>query len=347
MFVVFRSKSARGHAFTLVELLVVIAIIGILVALLLPAVQAAREAARRSQCTNNLKQFGLGLHNYHDTHKGFPIGGTGTSGTLPRAGWQTLVLPFMEQGPLHDQLHFDGPRPGVEYGGVQGSVTRQVLADGDEAGEKQVPYAMCPSSNWPSHMPGSTSTQFKTTANWAQSTYTGSIGSQPTPSANGACSPFNAFAESFPGCSAAETNYARSTNPQCVSGMFSYYGVFLKISNVTDGTSNAIFVGEVRPDCHSHATYGWWFSNSMGNAHASTVAPINEATTCDKSKQISNPDCTAKNNYNYSWGFKSPHPGGTQFLMVDGSVHFLSETIDHGTYQRLGGRADGEPVGEF
>ncbi len=344
-----RGGAGRRRGFTLVELLVVIAIIGVLVALLLPAVQAAREAARRMQCTNNLKQFGLGLHNYHDVYGGFPIGSTGANHPLPRAGWQVRVLPFMEQTPLWDQLHMDGPRPGVNYGGVVGSVTRQVLADGDEAGEKQVPYAMCPSDTWRSHVPASTSTPFKTTANWAQSTYTGSIGSQRTPSGNSACNPFLSFAENMPGCAESELNYGRSTNPRCISGMFSYWGVYLRMQDVTDGTSNVLFVGEVRPDCHSHPTYGWWFSNGMGNAHASTVAPINERTTCDRvpASQISNPACVGKANYNYSWGFKSFHPGGANFLLVDGSVQFLSETIDHITYQRLGGRSDGQPVGQF
>ena len=93
------------RAFTLVELLVVIAIIGILIALLLPAVQAAREAARRAQCTNNLKQLGISLHNYHDTYKGFPCGFI-VSGTAPHEfGWGSLVLPFMEQSSLGDQMN--------------------------------------------------------------------------------------------------------------------------------------------------------------------------------------------------------------------------------------------------
>ena len=104
------SAGTRRPAFTLVELLVVIAIIGILIALLLPAVQAAREAARRSQCTNNLKQIGLALHNYHDTHKSFPTGMVtfwpdppGSHVTdEPVWGWAALVLPFIEQKPLHD-----------------------------------------------------------------------------------------------------------------------------------------------------------------------------------------------------------------------------------------------------
>ncbi len=94
------SKTKRG--FTLIELLVVIAIIGVLIALLLPAVQAAREAARRSQCTNNLKQIGLGLHNYHSSHNTFPLGGVCNSGGYGCVAWngmsaQALMLPFMEQ----------------------------------------------------------------------------------------------------------------------------------------------------------------------------------------------------------------------------------------------------------
>ena len=93
----------RWSAFTLVELLVVIAIIGILIALLLPAVQAAREAARRSQCTNNLKQIGLAMHNYHDSFKSFPSGDV--IGSHGPSGW-VLILPFMEQGNIHDQLEF-------------------------------------------------------------------------------------------------------------------------------------------------------------------------------------------------------------------------------------------------
>ena len=136
-----------------------------------------------------------------------------------------------------------------------------------------------------------------------------------------------------------------------ISGMFSYWGVVLGIRDVTDGTSNTIMVGEVRPDCFTvaHRTWGWWFSNSNGNAHASTVTPINETTTCQNApKRITNPACTDPVNYNYSWGFKSFHIGGAQFLWVDGSVRFVSQNIDHAvTFQRLGGRADGQVVGDF
>ncbi|MCA9162317.1 MAG: DUF1559 domain-containing protein, partial [Planctomycetales bacterium] len=107
----------RQHAFTLVELLVVIAIIGVLVAMLLPAVQAAREAARRSSCSNNMKQLGLALHNYHDTYKALPAGawmfnaaGAGstscTTGNGRRAPWTVSILPFIEQNNIYDKVDF-------------------------------------------------------------------------------------------------------------------------------------------------------------------------------------------------------------------------------------------------
>ena len=100
--------SQRPRGFTLVELLVVIAIIGILIALLLPAVQAAREAARRLQCTNSLKQIGLAIHNYESTHRKYPPSGAGPPGPSPlHHGFFTFLLPYLEQGAIHDQYHWD------------------------------------------------------------------------------------------------------------------------------------------------------------------------------------------------------------------------------------------------
>ena len=117
----------RRKAFTLVELLVVIAIIGILIALLLPAVQAAREAARRTQCNNHLKQLGLALHNYHDTYKTMPPGATGIY-WRPRASgqwgfsWFVHILPFVEQGTMWDQVYIGGNHPGWAYSGQSGGL---------------------------------------------------------------------------------------------------------------------------------------------------------------------------------------------------------------------------------
>src|SRR5689334_985467 len=100
----------RRTAFTLVELLVVIAIIGILVALLLPAVQAAREAARRATCLNHLKQIGIGLHNYHDANRVLASGWISKAGDQAEWGWATFLLPFIEQGPLYSQLKVNDRR---------------------------------------------------------------------------------------------------------------------------------------------------------------------------------------------------------------------------------------------
>ncbi|MEC8306046.1 MAG: DUF1559 domain-containing protein, partial [Planctomycetota bacterium] len=131
-------KSRRG--FTLVELLVVIAIIGILIALLLPAVQMAREAARRISCGNNLKQYGIALHLYHDTHKQIPPGGGrgwGTPVQNPRIGWQVRVLPFMEQNALYERLNQNAAAAYDGFVPFEGQNVR--------ARTIQVPYAMCPS----------------------------------------------------------------------------------------------------------------------------------------------------------------------------------------------------------
>ena len=130
-----RSRPSGTRGFTLVELLVVIAIIGILIALLLPAVQAAREAARRSQCSNNMKQLGLGLHNYHDAHKVFPPSAiTIESGAEccntyggPNISGLTMLLPYLEQTAIHDQYNFDVGQQGINSGGTcQARIINQV-----------------------------------------------------------------------------------------------------------------------------------------------------------------------------------------------------------------------------
>lgn len=321
------SVSVPRPGFTLVELLVVIAIIGVLVGLLLPAVQAAREAARRMQCSNNLKQFGLAIHNYHDQQGRFPPAGLSNihpNTQRPHVGWIVRVLPQMEQQSLYDQLNFSIGIP------------NQVLASGLQAREHQIPMARCPSDDYPATFEG-----------WVQANYTGSMGSQLSSGGSTACHFYNIHAETLPGGNA---TYGATNDPRRISGMFSYYGVMLSFRDVKDGTSNTIQVGETLPACHptTHRR-GWWWANSTGNCFATTIVPINEFTTCEWAKphQITNPACTNPGIFAISQGFRSRHPGGAHFTMVDGSVTFLSETINHKTFQNLGGRSDGNVISEL
>jgi prepilin-type N-terminal cleavage/methylation domain-containing protein len=346
----------RWRAFTLVELLVVIAIIGILIALLLPAVQAAREAARRSQCSNNLKQFGLALHNYHDVSKVFAPAGQNWG--YPYISWQVRIMPYAEQSAPYNAVKSWGDNQVRTIAESDEGNTRWAEAPVGPGGQRarqsiQAPYTRCPSDG---------AGNLERDGNWMSTNYSGSLGSQRTPSNDSNCQPYLNQAGAGvnyedPGGSADHGNTCSKTT---LSGMFGrllggsaqgsprgYCGEAVGIADVTDGTSNTIFVGEILPECQDH-TAGWWHYNGMGNAHASTSVPINEMTTCtNASSRVTFPNCRAQSNWNLTWGFRSKHPGGAQFLLVDGSARFLSETIDYRTYQRLGGRRDGQPVGQF
>ena len=335
----FASRRLRG-AFTLIELLVVIAIIAVLVALLLPAVQQAREAARRTQCKNNLKQYGLALHNYHETFGLFPPGGDAqTWGNSNSLNWQAKILPYTDQMSIYTQINFElwsnvtTPIPGGP---------NQVLRDGLVLQAHKLPYALCPSDG---HM-----LQNPLWGQVAQTNYTGSMGSQgnvSNPGAGGAsCNQWQQFALMV------NPNNADTLDPTQVSGMFCRDGASIKLSLVTDGTSNTILVGEVLPSCNDHASGGLWQTNGMGDAHASTIVPINTYNTCNYTlgtnwAPVTNTQCTDASNWNWSWGFRSVHPGGAHFLFTDGSVHFLAASISMQTYQYLGGKADGFTVGEY
>lgn len=317
-------RSRLRRAFTLIELLVVIAIIAVLIALLLPAVQQAREAARRSQCKNNLKQYGLALANYHDTYNMFAIGGTGGCCARPPAlSFQARLLPFIDQAPLFNQINFS-----------LADATAQTLTSGSRMSTTILAVALCPSDgSMPSNPVGGV---------WAQSNYDASLGSQGNVSVSASCNPYQTFAQQL-------TNNGDTLNIALISGMGSRDGPSIRIRDVTDGTSNTLHMGEVLPACNDHSSGGMWHSNGMGNFHSSTIVPINDFTTCPFATggQIRFPACTNRNNWNISWGFRSRHVGGAHFVLVDGSVRFLSENINHTTYQNLGGRADGKVVGEF
>jgi prepilin-type N-terminal cleavage/methylation domain-containing protein/prepilin-type processing-associated H-X9-DG protein len=325
-------KRNISKGFTLVELLVVIAIIGILVALLLPAVQAAREAARRMSCSNNLKQLGLALHNYHDTYKRFPLGASHPNA----ANWSTIhpdhhgslivgLLPFFEQQNLHDACDFTTD---TAYNSVLPGSTEKVH-------EQWIDTLVCPSDEQeyldgnPLYHGTGSSTQGQ---KWATSHYAASMGNQ----AFGAC-PFqgNMFGNG-------PSFHGHDLTGKEISGVFSHIAWGANIAEVRDGTSNTIAMGEMLPKCSYHARDGWMHINSLWYA---TTCPINH-NTCPGEPGYDAP-CSAPQAWSCDMAFKSRHPGGAQFVFCDGSVHFLNENLDYVTYQKLGDRFDGQPIGEY
>jgi prepilin-type N-terminal cleavage/methylation domain-containing protein len=340
-----RSLAVPRRAFTLIELLVVIAIIAILIALLLPAVQQAREAARRTQCKNNLHQLGLALHNYHDVYGQFPMTVFNTDGALgptwdhaPQGNYLVRLLPYIDQAPLFNSLNFS-------LRGTPWSLPNfeaQVDANGKLYRHYSVPGFLCPSE--PSPLIDGHS---------AKSNYALSMGNQAMPAQNGTCTDFpgNNFGTGAHGHGNTHHNEPHSG---VTSGIISRMYWAAKIRDITDGTSNTIAGGEIRPQCGDHSRNGWFHFNSMWIA---TTAPINYPIACVREEPIeingvrynhdTAPGCHHFTNWQTSQGFKSRHVGGAQFVLADGSARFISENIDYMTYQRLGDRRDGQVVGEF
>jgi len=328
-----RKRPGRPAAFTLVELLVVITIIGILIALLLPAVQAAREAARRAQCANNLKQLGVALHNYHQACGQFPLGSgynlnalstPGSGHPDDHANVFVALLPYIEQQALFDACDF-----------TQNTPHNSVLPDGRPVHEVWISALLCPSAQGKKYyLPDNNPFWHDTDGQkWAVSNYGLSMGNQ---SLVTGC-PFggNMFGTG-------PANHGHSTNGSQISGVFSHLAWGAAIMEIRDGTSNTIALGEVLPECSWHGRDGWMHINSLWCA---TTCPINYPT-CTAQPDY-DPSCSAPNAWSCDMGFKSRHPGGCHFVFCDGSVQFLGESIDYETYQKLGDRRDGRPIGPY
>jgi prepilin-type N-terminal cleavage/methylation domain-containing protein len=304
-------KSKHRPGFSLVELLVVMAIIGILVALLLPAVQAAREAARRAQCSNNLKQIGLAVLTYEDVHKSLAPGGIFDSASgIKRGSVLVHLLPFMEQPHLHSAIDFR--LPSIEGQTLPGSTQKISSA--------LISSYICPSDNHSDFFGGS-----------ALHNYSASRGPTEVYD-NPACScshPWQGLA------------MAPLDDKSRFAGPFTRVGSVSGLEEVTDGLTNTIFFGEVRPNCSEHARNGWLASNN-GSGYCTTLIPINFDTCNDNAPDPCNRSC----NWNTEVGLKSAHPGGSQFLLGDGSVRFIGATINHQAYQYLGAKNDGQAVND-
>jgi prepilin-type N-terminal cleavage/methylation domain-containing protein len=350
----------RRRAFTLIELLVVIAIIAILVALLLPAVQQAREAARRSQCKSNLKQLGLATHNYLDVHGTLPMnmhcrssagcGGTEWGGHS-KGSYMVHLLPYIDQTAIYEAINFDGTL-NIETAFVPGSTTKRVHA-------LQITALKCPSGT------GRLWNNNNGDSGRARSDYAGSQGSQRADS-HAICAGF--FQNSaggtgqgnyFPGNDGSH-GHGNSTTGEDLSGLFSRSYAAIRLKDITDGTSNVVMFGEIRMGCSDHQQNGWMHFNSL---HARTSVPPNYPTDCphdtDGAAEADlawGPDkvrCTHDrcgdcwNHHTVTWGFKSRHIGGVHMVLADGATRFISDNIDYATWQALGSRRDGTPLGEF
>lgn len=307
------APATRPLGFTLVELLVVIAIIGVLVALLLPAVQQAREAARRMQCANNLKQLGLAAHNYHDTHLSFPSGDifpeldacrTGNAGpcdagkAIPRIGWGTLILPYIEQAALYDA--------------IRNASNEFSLGYTDPA---VLPLAQTPLSGYrcPSDIMGDINPHRR------------SVGTS-----------------NYIGVGGNTTHAAIDLWPAIYwNGVFSHNSK-TNMRDITDGTSNTALFGErdgAWDSNPSRQVAGIWIGVHQPQFPEGHFYFMNDHVDVGN---INNP-----NPIDYWRSFGSLHPGGAHFSLADGSVRFVSETINGETYKNLGAMNDGNVLGEY
>jgi len=315
---------SRAAGFTLVELLVVIAIIGVMVGLLLPAVQAAREAARRMSCQNNLKQIGLGLHNYHDTFKVFPAGfymnndnhANGTAKTPQDLSnglaWSTMILPFIEQGPLYDLIQTQTLSFGRHWELANGAAPANAIA----AARTGVNSYVCPSDTMG-------------LINTKRSSY-------------------------------GNTNYVGNSGNSAANdrrGIF-FSNSRIGMRDITDGTSNTIMVIERSATRDSSTVLNcggavcdwngglWIGARYRGNAvgwHPGIESTDTESYGGTATYMVNASNAT----WGSSWGSSSLHPGGLQAVLCDGSVKFITESIDLVMYNWLRNRADGNVIGEY
>lgn len=300
------SFSGANAGFTLIELLVVIAIIGILVALLLPAVQQARAAARRTHCRNNLKQIGLAIHNYHDVHRRFPPGNTNDveqggwiADPLARHihSWESMILPFIEASPLYESIDYD---------------VSALHPNNLPAASTVIPAYRCPSYTGPEYSTDENYTRFA--PNYAISNYVAM------------------------GASDVGHIYGQNT------GLFQPDGTIYPLSGtraaeVSDGLSNTVVIVETREE-----KMAVWIDGGTAAVVALRYDPGNSPTYAGTEIALNYSPYFDYSDPYAQWGPSSRHTGGAFHLLGDGSVQFISENIDAGVYVALSTRAGREAI---
>ena len=349
-------SAVRRCGFTLVELLVVIAIIGILVALLLPAIQAAREAARRTSCSNNLKNLGLAVLTHHDAMKRFPVSNGGpytvespVGVTQSGAGWILNSLPQLEEQPLYDRFKaggaFEGQfilnfahRPNLSKAGI---ISTKNGISCPELLQTQLQILACPSDSATEKL---RTDQEELGNNWpvAVTNYKGVLDDTFLGQAFGPTE-FHNDASVYPSGIYEEPppSYTSGSIRDCHNNL-RCRGIFfrqsfqrpVKIASVTDGTSKTLMIGEDLPEFNNHSASfyanGDWCSCNI---------PLNNLINESPEAQ----------NLEFWWlqqNFRSRHPGGAQFCLVDGSVRFVSESISSEAYRTACTRNGGETTSE-
>ena len=362
----------RRHAFTLFELLVVISIIGILMALLLPAVQSARESARRVQCSNNIKQHALGCNAFLQANGRFPPAGrfSKDSLNLPDSGgnvchydkgsWLVQIAPF------EDQLAVFNSIPNIDTFQVNNAGHPDNNSIGAALAAGRIQYredVRCPSDDSMANVPVS---NYLTSmgpqclelggGGWVNQVPVCNMAGAPfekycrpnEPPATGLGDSTYGYTRSSPSGSAVSAK--RQLDNDELRGLFGRMGSVITRGSVKDGFSNTIMLGETVAEEHAFTRWpnsvvgtaanskpNWATAN--GGTVSSTIIPINYKSNKDNGCGLD-----SWRNMNVSWGFKSRHRGGSVFAMADGSVHFIGESIDHKTYQLLGCRHDGQPI---
>lgn len=316
-----RMRRARTFGFTLIELLVVIAIIAVLIALLLPAVQQAREAARRSQCKNNLKQVGLAFHNYHEALSCFPLS---SSGAVSKPNWRVFILPYLDQAPLYNKLNMNESFLATQY--ANGTGVNNVLA------KLYLPVYNCPSTTLPTN-----NTAVTNNGNGGQThCYEGVSGATPDPAGR----------TNVCGAGSYGSIYCNNgiTVPNLKTGM----------KDVIDGSSNTILVAEqsgtVNMQDLRNNYYGGW--SGAGAAIPPADTHWGAATTAIRypiNYNFSSGGAPAGADQTWEGNtiINSFHVGGTHALLGDGAVRFLSQNMDFNLLKAIACKDDGVVVGDF
>jgi prepilin-type N-terminal cleavage/methylation domain-containing protein len=315
----------RRTGFTLVELLVVIAIIGLLVALLLPAIQAARESARRMQCSNNLKQIGVAMQNYHDVYRTLPVGSFGCCW----GSWLVALMPYVERSNLYQEYDQNGkwdiPDGSYRYAGSRNiGVTRQ-----------RIDAYTCPSdipaeeTNWGGITSHNYGVNYGNTG-FVNQSYIG-------PDADAVA---NVNGVVFGG--------APFTIGDATSRKAAY-----NLAAITDGTSQTLLVSEL---IQGHSVdlrgFAWW---AFGSGFMTYLAPnsnqpdvMQSAGYCNNTAPL-NPPCIGPHTaaQPMTWASRSRHPGGVQSVLCDGATRFISQDIALATWRALGTSRGGESLDQF